>query len=87
MNGALIKSTSHFSLKGSISSSLDKLTIGKSSASDNNYFKGAIDEVRVFDVALTENQLQQMIYQEIEQNGSDVIGKVVPKKVADLTSG
>ncbi|XMO87725.1 LamG-like jellyroll fold domain-containing protein [Algibacter sp. AS12] len=87
LNGALIKSTSHFSLKGSISSSLDKLTIGKSSASDNNYFKGSIDEVRVFDVALTENQLQQMIYQEIEQNGSDVIGKVVAKKVADLTSG
>ncbi|WP_452219508.1 LamG-like jellyroll fold domain-containing protein [Lacinutrix salivirga] len=53
----------------------------------NNHFDGAIDEVRVFRKALTSEQIQQMVYQEIEQNGADVKGVVLPKDIKDNASG
>jgi hypothetical protein len=46
-------------------------------------FDGAIDEVRVFDKALTTDQVQQSVYQEISQDGSCVQGSVVPKHIHD----
>ncbi|MDO7171061.1 LamG domain-containing protein [Mariniflexile sp. AS56] len=52
-----------------------------------NYFKGDIDEVRVFGNALTEDQIQRMVYQEIENNGGNVKGKMVAKDVVDIASG
>ncbi|MCH2194559.1 GEVED domain-containing protein [Kordia sp.] len=54
---------------------------------DLNFFTGFIDEVRVFDIALTEDQLREMVHQEIEQNGSNVRGSVIPKDIEDFTSG
>ena len=50
------------------------------------HFKGNIDEVRVFDVALTDNQIQQIIYQEIQNNSGNIGGKIVPKDVKDITT-
>jgi hypothetical protein len=38
------------------------------SIADRQYFNGEIDEVRVFNKALTESQVQIMVYQEIEEN-------------------
>ncbi|KAB8155768.1 choice-of-anchor D domain-containing protein [Kordia sp. TARA_039_SRF] len=52
-----------------------------------NFFTGYIDEVRIFDVALTEDQLREMVHQEIVQNGSNVRGSVIPKDIEDFTSG
>ncbi|WP_046743271.1 GEVED domain-containing protein [Kordia zhangzhouensis] len=52
-----------------------------------NFFTGSIDEVRIFDVALTTDQLREMVHQEIEQNGSNVRGKTIPKDIEDFTSG
>ncbi|MEM6720751.1 MAG: GEVED domain-containing protein [Bacteroidota bacterium] len=52
-----------------------------------NFFTGFIDEVRIFDVVLTEDQLREMVHQEIEQNGSNVRGSVIPKDIEDFTSG
>lgn len=46
-----------------------------------NYFNGYIDEVRVWNAALTENQLRQMMNQEIIRNGTAVMGKVVPQTI------
>ncbi|MEQ3655059.1 MAG: LamG-like jellyroll fold domain-containing protein [Dokdonia sp.] len=48
--------------------------------SDNptNFFDGTIDEVRVWDGALTEAQLRFIMNQEIEADGSQVKGKIVP---------
>lgn len=51
-----------------------------------DYFKGDIDEVRVFDKALTDSQLQQMIYQEIENNNGNVRGTVISKDIIDDTA-
>jgi hypothetical protein len=60
--------------------------IGRHSRLDNSYFKGAIDEVRVFDTVLTDGQLQQMVYQEIEQNGAFVKGAIMDKDIKDIAT-
>ncbi|WP_166960468.1 LamG-like jellyroll fold domain-containing protein [Yeosuana marina] len=54
---------------------------------DSEYFKGDIDEVRVFDMSLTDSQIQQMVYQEIENNSGNLKGAIVQKDIADLSSG
>ena len=48
------------------------------------FFNGSIDEVRFWKMALSEAQLQQMMNQEIQQNGSAVSGLAVP---TDITGG
>lgn len=60
--------------------------IGRISSSilDRQYFDGEIDEVRVFNVALTDSQIQTMIYQEIEDNSGNVKGSIVPKDIIDF---
>lgn len=55
-----------------------------SNVTNQEYFKGDIDEVRVFDSALTEELIQQMVYQEIENNGGLVRGKLLPKDIEDV---
>ncbi|MFK7748817.1 MAG: GEVED domain-containing protein [Kordia sp.] len=68
-----------------IASNTNPFRIG--SFNDFNFFTGFVDEVRIFDVALTEDQLQEMVHQEIEQNGANVRGTVIPKDIEDFTSG
>ncbi len=63
-----------------------KFTIGKEMGSDNKYFKGAIDELRVFNIALTEGQMHQMVHQEIEYNSGLIRGKVIPKNITDFST-
>src|SRR3970282_639892 len=57
-------------------------TIGKNPLANTKFFKGKIDEVRVFNSALTDSQLQRMVYQEIKDFGSEIRGEIVPKNVA-----
>lgn len=54
---------------------------------NDQYFKGNIDEVRIFKASLTESQIQQMVYQEIDNNGELLKGKIVPKNIKDITTG
>ncbi len=54
---------------------------------NGNYFKGNIDEVRVFNTLLTDSQIQQMVYQEVENNSGNVKGSIVPKDVKDVNTG
>ncbi|MEM5564501.1 LamG-like jellyroll fold domain-containing protein [Psychroserpens sp. AS72] len=58
--------------------------IGRNSENDNNYFEGSIYETRVYNKALTTNQLERQIYQEIENNGGVVRGVIIPKDIDDL---
>ncbi|MDG1728769.1 MAG: discoidin domain-containing protein [Algibacter sp.] len=53
---------------------------------DNQYFKGNIDEVRVFNKALTDSQIQGMVYQEIENNSENVKGVLVQKDIQDSST-
>tara|TARA_R110002049_G_scaffold37208_1_gene117535 strand:- start:95688 stop:100307 length:4620 start_codon:yes stop_codon:yes gene_type:complete len=55
--------------------------------SSSNFFNGWIDEVRVFNVALTESQIQQIVYQEIDNDNGYVKGSVIQKDVKDVDTG
>ncbi len=70
---------------GALNPEFSKFTIGKNPTASAGYFKGAIDEVRVFNSALPENILQKMVYQEIRQNGSAVRGEIIPKDFENTT--
>jgi len=69
---------------GNLGADASLLTIGRSPSSNSRFFKGKIDEVRVFNVALTDAQLQRMVYQEIKNNAAQVRGEIVPKDVGGL---
>ena len=47
-----------------------------------NYFKGYIDEVRIWNTALTTQQIREMMNQEIEINGMAVKGKTIPLNIS-----
>src|SRR5690606_9866276 len=64
-----------------LNSSTSKFTIGKNPTSNFNYFKGSIDEVRVFNAALSADQIQKMVYQEIKSNGTFIQGEIIPKNI------
>lgn len=53
-------------------SNTDKLRIG--SANSANYYSGKIDEVRVFNTALTQTQIQQTLKNEIDPATSNLVG-------------
>ena len=59
-----------------------------SDVSNKEYFKGDIDEVRVFDVVLTDEQLNKMVYQEIENNAStnNIKGAIAGKDIDDTVT-
>jgi hypothetical protein len=59
--------------------------IGRRSSriSNKEYFKGQIDELRVFNKALTAEQIQQMVYQEIKNNSGKVRGTLIDKDIID----
>lgn len=58
--------------------------IGKDPETSSNYIHAFIDDVRVYDVALTEQQLQEQVYQEIVIDGVNIIGATVPKEITGL---
>ncbi|AGC78628.1 GEVED domain-containing protein [Nonlabens dokdonensis] len=57
----------------------DKFTLGNKSDGTSDYFKGSIDELRIFNKALDTIVMRQMMYQEIEPSGSSIKGKVIDK--------
>ncbi|WP_084205801.1 LamG domain-containing protein [Psychroserpens mesophilus] len=60
-----------------------RFEVGRRSSriSDKEYFKGEIDELRVFDAALTAEQIQQIVYQEITNNSGKVRGALIDKDI------
>ena len=81
LNGQQVQQSSNAALAGSLAASTAKFTMGKTSTTNTNYFYGSIEEVRVFNAALSADQLQKMVYQEIKQNGSAVRGEIIPKDI------
>ncbi|MGC4040204.1 MAG: T9SS type A sorting domain-containing protein [Flavobacterium sp.] len=78
------KAVANVALTGAISADTTKLTMGKNPVSSTYFFKGKIDEVRIFNAALTATQVQRMVYQEIQNTASQVRGLIVPKDVGTL---
>jgi hypothetical protein len=86
LNGALVLNKAK---SGAISADTSLLTIGRDPGTNGptgtKYFKGKIDEVRIFNVALTDSQLQRMVYQEIDETSAQLRGKIIPKDIAKST--
>ena len=81
INGDMVISTP---VSGSIIADASLLTIGKDPSTSAKYFKGKIDEIRIFNTALTSPQLQRMVYQEIQNSSSQVRGTIVPINIGSL---
>ena len=63
----------------------NRALIGAMNTSNNapvNYFSGGIDEVRIWNTALTQTQIREMMNQEIEENAPNVSGVVVPLNIS-----
>ena len=82
LNGALINQQP---ANGIINQSFNStFSLGKNLTTDNDYFFGKMDEIRVFSESLTDSQIQQMVYQEITNHNGIVKGSVVPKNISNL---
>lgn len=73
-----------FAVSGAINADATNFTLGKNPVTTNYYFNGKIDEVRLFNVSMSESKIQRMINQEIQSNGSQVRGTFVPKDIESL---
>jgi len=58
-----------------------RYAVGRDAELDDKYIHGFIQESRVYDVALTEVQLREQIYQPIQDNGGNVHGSAIPKDI------
>ncbi len=67
---------------GSLATDNSSFTIGRTPDTDNEYFHGDIDEVRVFNTSLTEDEIQKMVYQELDETNNFNSGKVIPKDIS-----
>ncbi|WP_426063035.1 LamG-like jellyroll fold domain-containing protein [Flavobacterium sp. DSP2-3-1] len=81
VNGTMINSAA---ISGALPADNSLLTIGKNPSANDRFFKGSIDEIRVFDTALTDSQLQKMVYQEIKANVGQIRGEIIPKDITGL---
>ena len=83
LNGEEVASSTNIGINTNLASSTAKFTIAKNALAANTYFKGFIDEVRVFNVALSKEQLSRIICQKIDNNGgtatSPITGSLISK--------
>ncbi|WP_452228437.1 LamG-like jellyroll fold domain-containing protein [Lacinutrix sp. MEBiC02404] len=84
LNGLEIANTT--SADSSLDNNTYKFTMGRAANfyDVDTYFKGSLDEVRIFDKSLSENELQKIVYQEIENNTSTIRGSVIPKDITNF---
>ncbi len=80
INGKLENVSSNPSIGTNLSNG-SEFTMAKTPNENSQFFKGSIDEVRVFNTALTTNEIQKMVYQEIESNNGAVRGTIIPKDI------
>ncbi len=73
----------NIAISGNLPTDESDFTLGRKSNTDTEYFKGYLDEVRVFSKALDLDEYQKIVYQEIENN-TLVRGTVIPRDVATL---
>ncbi|WP_191963522.1 LamG-like jellyroll fold domain-containing protein [Pseudotamlana haliotis] len=61
--------------------------LGHSPSHNSTHLQGEIDEVRVFNRALTETELKRMVYQELDDTNNFNSGRIIPLDIAsDLGS-
>ncbi len=89
INGEKVASTNPAGLGATIpTSSNTKFRIGRAPSNEDIYnstadmFKGEIDDVRVFNKALTDDELQKIVYQELDGEKSFNSGVVIPRDIS-----
>ncbi|NEW79677.1 MAG: LamG domain-containing protein [Gelidibacter sp.] len=89
INGEKVTSTNPAGIKSTIpTSSNTKFRIGRAPSNTDIYnttadmFKGEMDEVRVFNKALTDDELQKMVYQELNDVNGFNSGVVIPRDIS-----
>ena len=79
------KEVSRKSLSGTLDIDPTPFYLGKQHyGTDGCHFKGSMDEIRLFNKALTDEEIQKMVYQEIEDNGN-VRGTEIPRDINSLS--
>lgn len=81
LNGNPVLLSTTGALSGTLGAAVNNFTMGRTPGANTNFFRGFMDEIRVFDSALTANQIQKMVYQEIDANGTLIRGTVIPKDI------
>lgn len=81
-----VEEASRSTASGNINHDTSNFTIGKYPSNSSNYFNGSIDEFRLFNKALSSNELRKIIYQEIEDNNGIVKGSVLSKNITDFNA-
>lgn len=81
VNGRMESFNNSGTLAGALNSSTAKFTIAKNPITSSQYLNASIDEIRIFNSALTTDMIQKMVYQEIKQNGTAIRGEIVPKDI------
>jgi len=91
-NGNTLKIYINGEEKGSVNvtesqlgTSSSSFVIGKNPENNTQYIRSFIQEVRVYDIALTKEQLQEQIYQSINENGGNIQGSIIPKDISGLS--
>ena len=59
----------------------ENFLIGASGSSPSNFFSGEMDELRIWNRALTVDQLRFVMNQEIEISGGNVYGTIIPQTI------
>ncbi|MFC4721348.1 choice-of-anchor D domain-containing protein [Geojedonia litorea] len=81
-----LEASSNTSVSGGLPADTSSFTLGRKPDTNSNYFKGYLDEVRVFNKSLSANEFQKMIYQEIESNSGITRGAIIPRNVTDFVN-
>lgn len=88
INGVEVASENTPEMRPIIEISTTKFRIGRAPSNEDVYnttadmFKGEIDEVRVFNKALTDDELQKMVYQELDEISGFNSGTVIPRAIS-----
>ena len=62
----------------------EKFMLGRKNETSTSYFKGSIDEVRVFNNILIEKEIREIVYQEIENDGGNLKGSITPHHIGNI---
>ncbi|PHS04584.1 MAG: hypothetical protein COA88_13420, partial [Kordia sp.] len=81
VNGVKVWEGTGLGVEFSTKDDANDFSVGRDSKDANDYFKGSIDEVKVYSKALSAKEIKEQVYQEVENSGGLVSGSVIPKPI------
>jgi len=59
----------------------EKFMLGREHETSSTYYDGSIDEVRLFNTILSETEIQEIVFQEIENDAGNLKGTITPHQI------